>query len=233
MRIGNLGGRAVILNGNLAVDIEQASDGLFDSSPTTLYTRWTEFIEWARSSSQGLNATGSPFDFDSLDTPVPSPRQVFAIGLNYADHAAEANLAIPTDPIVFTKFASSLTGPESTVRVTGDQMDWEAELVVVIGVGGRQIATDTAWDHVAGLTVGQDLSDRTVQWWGPPAQFSLGKSFEGFSPVGPAVVTLDELRTPRTESTGCFKMDRPVRSFSRCPKLFLGSRKLLNCIPAI
>jgi len=94
---------------------------------------------------------------------------------------------------VFTKFASSLAGPESTVRVSGDQMDWEAELVVVIGVGGRRIPTSTAWDHVAGLTVGQDLSDRTVQWWGPPAQFSLGKSFEGFAPVGPAVVTLDEL----------------------------------------
>jgi 2,4-diketo-3-deoxy-L-fuconate hydrolase len=94
---------------------------------------------------------------------------------------------------VFTKYVSSLAGPTATVRITGDEVDWEAELVVVIGRGGREIATAVAWEHVAGLTVGQDLSDRTVQWWGPPAQFSLGKSFEGFAPVGPTVVTLDEI----------------------------------------
>lgn len=192
MRIGNLGGRSVLLDGERAVDIEHASNGLFNSAPATVYDRWDEFILWA-GSRQFAAADSSPFIPSELSTPVPAPRQIFAIGLNYADHAAEANLAIPSEPIVFTKFVSSLTGPEAVVRVTGDEVDWEAELVVVIGRGGRHISADDAWEHIAGLTVGQDLSDRTVQWWGPPAQFSLGKSFEGFAPVGPAVVTIDEV----------------------------------------
>jgi 2,4-diketo-3-deoxy-L-fuconate hydrolase len=193
MRIGNLEGRSVLLfEDNRAVDIERASDGLFDSAPATVYDRWNEFVTWAHSIDVAPD-NYVPIDPSQLSTPVPRPRQIFAIGLNYADHAAEANLAIPSDPIVFTKFVSSLTGPDASVRVTGDEVDWEAELVLVIGQGGRDITAANGWDHIAGLSVGQDLSDRTVQWWGPPAQFSLGKSFEGYAPVGPAVVTLDEV----------------------------------------
>lgn len=126
---------------------------------------------------------------------VGGTRNVVAIGLNYADHAAEASMELPENPLVFTKFPSSLTGADATVRLTGDRVDWEAELVVVIGRGGRDIPKDEAWDAVAGLTVGQDISDRTVQNWGKPAQFNLGKSFENYAPTGPAVVTLDELRS--------------------------------------
>jgi 2-keto-4-pentenoate hydratase/2-oxohepta-3-ene-1,7-dioic acid hydratase in catechol pathway len=94
---------------------------------------------------------------------------------------------------VFTKFASSITGPFSTIQLSGPRVDWEAELVVVIGRAGRHIARAQALDHVAGVTVGQDLSDRTTQNAGRPPQFSLGKSYEGYAPVGPWVVTLDEL----------------------------------------
>jgi 2,4-didehydro-3-deoxy-L-rhamnonate hydrolase len=192
VRIGNLDGRSVLVADGRAIDIERASGGKFDSAPATVYNRWDEFVSWARDVNLAA-ADSSPIIPSQLNTPVPAPRQIFAIGLNYADHAAEANLAIPSDPIVFTKYVSSLAGPTATVRITGNEVDWEAELVVVIGRGGREITTTDAWEHVAGLTVGQDLSDRTVQWWGPPAQFSLGKSFEGFAPVGPTVVTLDEI----------------------------------------
>jgi 2-keto-4-pentenoate hydratase/2-oxohepta-3-ene-1,7-dioic acid hydratase in catechol pathway len=124
---------------------------------------------------------------------VPRPVNFVCIGLNYADHAAEAHLEVPEHLVVFTKFASCLTGPDVAVALSGDRVDWEAELVVVIGRGGRDIAAADAWDHVAGLAVGQDLSDRTVQSYGRPAQFSMGKSFAGFGPVGPAVTTLDAL----------------------------------------
>lgn len=129
-----------------------------------------------------------------LGPPVAGMKNFVCIGLNYADHAAESGLEVPENPVVFTKFASSLTGADVTVRLSGDRVDWEAELVLVVGTGGRDIAEPAAWDAVAGLTVGQDLSDRTVQSWGKPAQFSLGKSFAGYAPTGPAVVTVDEVR---------------------------------------
>ena len=193
MRIANLSGRAVLLGTEVAVDIENASGGLFDSSPRSVFERWGEFTEWAGSITVDEHALARGYATADLETPVPRPTQIFAIGLNYADHAAEADLALPSDPIVFTKFASSLTGPDAVVALTGSRVDWEAELVVVIGTGGRSISAADAWSCIAGFTVGQDLSDRTVQWWGPPAQFSLGKSFEGFAPVGPCVVSLDEI----------------------------------------
>jgi 2-keto-4-pentenoate hydratase/2-oxohepta-3-ene-1,7-dioic acid hydratase in catechol pathway len=129
-----------------------------------------------------------------LLSPVPRPSQIFGIGLNYADHAAEAGLEVPDEPLVFTKFPSSLTSADVEVRLSGDRVDWEAELVVVVGRTGRDVAAADAWDHVAGLTVGQDLSDRAVQWAGGSPQFNLGKSFAGYAPVGPAVVSVDEVR---------------------------------------
>jgi 2,4-diketo-3-deoxy-L-fuconate hydrolase len=193
MRIANHKGRSVLLTDELALDIEKASKGVFDSALLTPYERWDEFVSWASNVDVAGNALSVAYNRRDLGTPVPRPAQVFAIGLNYADHAAEASLEVPSNPIVFTKYVSSLAGPESEVRVTGDTVDWEAELVVVIGKGGRNISLDEAWHHVAGLSVGQDLSDRTVQWWGPPAQFSLGKSFQNFAPVGPSVVSLNEI----------------------------------------
>src|SRR3546814_20414054 len=108
-------------------------------------------------------------------------KTILAVGLNYVDHAAESGFAVPEAPIVFTKFASSITGPFGDLALTGDSVDWEVELVAVIGIGGRNIPAENALDHVAGFTVGQDYSDRAVQFLGAPAQFSLGKAFPGFA----------------------------------------------------
>ena len=181
MRIANLSGRLVLLSGDRALDVEQASDGRFSSDPQSVYERWSEFAQWATNQDA---ANGAQYETHDLGPAVPRPPQVFAIGLNYASHAGESGLNIPENPMVFTKFVSSFTGA-----------DVEVELVAVIGEGGRGITEQDAWDHVAGLTIGQDISDRTVQFWGEPAQFSIGKSLKGFAPIGPAVVTLDELAT--------------------------------------
>ena len=195
MRIANLGGRAVLLNGDStrAVDVERVS-GTFTSDPHDVYVHWAEFVTWGA----GIDVDGHPDAVDvdrrELSAPVPRPAQVFGIGLNYAEHAAESRMDLPEHPLVFTKFPSSITGPDVTVHLSGDRVDWEAELVVVIGTGGRNISEADAWDAIAGLTVGQDISDRTVQSRGAPAQFNLGKSFAGFGPTGPAVVTLDDVR---------------------------------------
>ena len=190
MRIANLSGRLVIVSGDRALDVERASSGVFTSDPQGIYPRWEEFLSWAASQDA---SRGEPFTTANLGAAVPRPSQVFAIGLNYASHAGESGFDVPQDPVVFTKFVSSFAGPDTDVVLTGKTVDWEAELVVVIGAGGIDITEERAWQSIAGLSVGQDLSDRTVQFWGHPPQFSLGKSRAGFSPVGPAVVTLDEI----------------------------------------
>ena len=124
---------------------------------------------------------------------MPDPRQVFAIALNYRPHAAEAGFVPPETPLVFTKFPTCITGPSATVRLPAGNVDWEIEVVAVIGRGGHHLGRDRAWEAVAGLTCGQDLSERVLQLAGAPAQFSLGKSYPGFGPTGPVAVTPDEL----------------------------------------
>jgi 2,4-diketo-3-deoxy-L-fuconate hydrolase len=109
---------------------------------------------------------------------------VFAIGLNYRSHAEESGTAPPEVPIVFTKFPASLAGPYDDIEVIGDTTDWEVELVVVIGRTADRVDEADAWTHVAGLTIGQDISDRHLQF-AAGSQFSLGKSRRGYGPIGP------------------------------------------------
>lgn len=192
MRIANLRGRLALVTEDRALDVQTASDDRFDSAPHAVFSRWDEFAEWGRGIDVASHELSVRYLERELHAPSPTPSQVFGVGLNYADHARESGLEIPEHPVVFTKFPSSVTGPVAEVRLPGDTVDWEAELVVVIGRGGRRIRRQDALAHVAGFTVGQDLSERTVQWQGQPAQFSMGKSFEGFAPIGPVIATLDE-----------------------------------------
>ena len=127
---------------------------------------------------------------------MPRPRQVFAIGINYAEHAAEAGYPAGSLPITFTKFPSSLTGPDAQVELPPGNVDWEVELVVVVGKGGKNISREDAWSHIAGLTVGQDLSERIAQNEGAQPQYSLAKSHTGFGPTGPWLVSTDEFENP-------------------------------------
>jgi 2-keto-4-pentenoate hydratase/2-oxohepta-3-ene-1,7-dioic acid hydratase in catechol pathway len=193
MRIANLKGRAVLVGDGKALDIERASDGRFGPAPLSIYEHWDAFTQW----SLGVDlAAATPFDENELDAPVPNPSQVFAIGLNYRDHADEAKLAHPDDIVVFTKFASSLAGPNVAVELPSDKVDWETELVVVIAHEAHEISESQARSVIAGYAIGQDYSERAVQGRGPAPQFSFGKSYPNFAPFGPAVVTLDELDNP-------------------------------------
>lgn len=204
MRIANLDGRLALERDGAFYDVEELSDGAFGPGPQSPYEQWAAFAGWA-SSTDLAAATPTQTDVDParLGAPVPSPRQVFAIGLNYSAHAQESGFERPDEPVVFTKFPSSLTGPVGDVAHPGGSVDWEVELVVVIGRGGRDIAEADAWDHVAGVTAGQDLSERRRQHAGPAPQFSLAKSHRGFSPIGPVVVTPDELTSRDDLRLGC------------------------------
>ncbi|MEU3512509.1 fumarylacetoacetate hydrolase family protein [Streptomyces longwoodensis] len=197
MRIANLSGRLTLLIDDLAVDVEKASDGLFSADTQAVYGRWEEFRAWAAAAEAQL-PRGTEFDPADLGSPAPAPRQLIAAGLNYRDHAAEAGFELPDRmPPVFTKFTSSITGPVTEVSLpSGGHTDWEIELVVIVGAPTHRIAAKDGWKHVAGLAVGQDLSERITQLDGPSPQFSLGKSFPGFAPIGPWLVTPDELENP-------------------------------------
>jgi 2,4-diketo-3-deoxy-L-fuconate hydrolase len=202
MRLANVDGRLALLHRGGAVDVEKFSNGRFGSAPQAVFEEWDDFSAWVRSADLAA-ADVAPYDVAQLGAPVPFPRQVFAIGLNYDEHATESGFVRPAAPLVFTKYPSALTGPHSTVTLPTDTVDWEVELVVVIGRLTRLVTADQAWEHVAGVTVGQDLSERTSQHAGPAPQFSLAKSFPGFSPIGPALVSVDELMDPDDLELGC------------------------------
>ncbi len=133
------------------------------------------------------------FDVNQLQAPVKAPSQILAVGMNYADHSKEIHLNLPKTPSTFTKFVSSLADPSAEVKRHGPRTDWETELVLVIGKAGRDIDEQDASAHLAGYMIGEDISDRDVQFANHPAQFSLGKSFEHYSPIGPWLTTPDEI----------------------------------------
>lgn len=190
MRIAHLAGRAVLLTETGAVDIEEASAGRFGPGPQMLFEEWEAFVSWSASATL---PRGSAYDPEELGAPAPAPRQVFGIGLNYREHALEAGIPVPESPVVFTKFPSCVTGPGGDIVLPpGGDTDWEVEVVAVIGRRAEHVPVEQGWDHIAGLTVGQDISERLTQMAGPAAQFSLGKSFPGFAPTGPWLVTPDE-----------------------------------------
>ncbi|OBF29695.1 fumarylacetoacetate hydrolase family protein [Mycobacterium sp. ACS4331] len=200
MKFANYEGRAALTDGQRAIFVSEASNGSFADEPERIFPQWEDFVCWAADVDP---SDGFAVDPARLGAPSPHPRQVFAIGLNYADHARESGVDLPTQPTVFTKFPTSVTGAHNVLELPTDTVDFEAELVAVIGTHAHRVAEEDGWDHIAGLTVGQDISERTRQLAGPAPQFSLGKSFPNFSPTGPWLVTVDELKDRDRLDVGC------------------------------
>ena len=198
-RLGNLDGRAVLIDGENWHDLAAASNGFFSGDPMEAVHRHAELhtIQLDNRSPEGAVASAV------FGPPVPCPRSVFAIGLNYAGHAGEADMDLPESPLVFTKFPSCLAGATDNVELNSDFADYEAELVVVIGTAGRSISPNNAWNHVMGLTVGQDISDRALQFAAKPPHFDLGKSRDTYGPCGPAVVSTDLIAEPSNLRITC------------------------------
>jgi 2-keto-4-pentenoate hydratase/2-oxohepta-3-ene-1,7-dioic acid hydratase in catechol pathway len=227
MRFANVAGRAALVSGDEFADIESVSDGLLPSDPMACLARWDELVRFAPT----VSSTTGPLMATELRCPVPAPRQVFAIGLNYRSHAEEAGMAVPATPIVFTKFPACLAGPFDDVEIMGERVDWEVELVVVMGRRADRVRRDDAWEHVAGLTVGQDISDRELQF-GEGGQFSMGKSWRGFGPMGPWVVTPDEVDDPDDLALGC-SVDGAVVQDDRTSGLVFDVATLVESLSAV
>jgi 2-keto-4-pentenoate hydratase/2-oxohepta-3-ene-1,7-dioic acid hydratase in catechol pathway len=228
MRVANADGQAVLVVDDGIVDIATASGGALPTDAQLLYERWDD----VRALADRVQGPEQPFELSALQAPVPRPRQVFAIGMNYAAHAAEAGVEAPEFPPTFTKFPTCLTGPDATVALPSAFVDWEVELVAVIGSAAYEVEVGKGWSHVAGLTVGQDLSERIVQTRPPAPQFSLGKSFPGFGPTGPWVITPDELDDPDDLALGCTVNGEEVQK-SRTSDLIFGVDALVHLLSSI
>lgn len=168
----------------------------------------------------------------NVRAPVPRPRNSFGVGLNYQLHVEEAASKTPSTPMVFTKFPSCISGPNDDVIMRSDECDYEGELLVVIGRGGKDIKKSEAWSYVLGLSVGQDFSDRGVQYKDQPAQFNLGKSFDTFGPTGPYLVSTDSFTDPNDLEI-VTRVNGEVRQSDRTSNMIFDVPTLISYISSI
>ena len=215
------------------IDLHRESGGALPAEADRAMEQWSDVLEVAHNITGEGRSGGVPIDPARLGAPSPRPRQIFAIGINYADHGEESGIDRPSVPMVFPKLGPSVTGPYADIALPTAKVDWEAELVVVIGKEAVDVAAGDAWDVVAGVTGGQDLSEREVQWRpsGMP-QFSLGKSLPGFGPMGPLLVTPDEFANPDDIELSCALNGEQVQH-SRSSLMLFGVSELIAYLSGI
>ncbi|MEU2657289.1 fumarylacetoacetate hydrolase family protein [Streptomyces sp. NPDC007325] len=186
-------GRVVVarVDGDTAVPLAEEQSGFMADAVRDLIAAGTDPV------SLEPVAPAVALDDVTLLSPLAAPQKIVCIGLNYADHIRETGLDAPTVPLAFVKTAHCLTGPYDTVEVphgVTEQLDWEAELAIVIGRTARHVTPETAMDHVFGYTVANDLSARDAQF--ADGQWFRGKNFDDFCPLGPWIVTADDIADP-------------------------------------
>lgn len=238
MRFANHNGRLTLiragageeLHGSRAVDVHAASGGRIPFAPELALEHWDAVCSWAAGPSAPEEVI---IDRARLGSPSPRPPQIFGIGINYADHGAEAGMQRPEVPLVFTKLGPAVAGPFDAIELRSATVDWEVEVAVVIGRSARDVGAADAWSVVAGITAGQDLSDRDVQWR-PAAtpQFGLGKSLPGFAPLGPLLVTPDEFEDPDDIGLACQLNGEEVQR-SRSSEMLLSVPELIAYLSSV
>ena len=196
MKLAMIAGRPCIVRDGHALDIANASKGSIEPHLDVL-SNLSMHAELRNLADSAEDSQWHPFDPQQLGA-VSRPYKAIGVALNYRAHAEESGLPIPDEPSVFAKFASSVIGPHDSIVIPEkfNRVDYEAEVVVVIGATGKHIPEAEAWSYVAGITAGQDISDRREQWRKPINQFTLPKSYDTFSPIGPYLVTPDEFDDP-------------------------------------
>lgn len=191
------GPRAAVLVGDRYVDLH-ATDASLPGSVRQLLEGGTELLRAADQAARRADAVTLPAAGVKLLAPVPDPHKIICLGLNYRDHAIESGSPIPKEPILFSKYATALTGHGEPIVLppVSQEVDYEAELVIVVGKRGRNIPEKQAADFVAGYTVGHDVSARDWQLKKEGKQWMVGKTFDTFAPLGPVLVTADEVPDP-------------------------------------
>lgn len=215
LRLATIDSVPVLVAEGMVGDIRAAAGGRFDTMADILRD-WPGFNAWIGSA--GLSFV--ELDESLLGPAVPCPGQVFGVGLNYLSHLRETGRTTVKEeilPLTFTKFPSSITGPSGDIILSSDFVDWEVELVAVMGAEADSVTVAEAPDRIAGYLVGQDISDRSVQRAG---QLSMGKSFRTFAPCGPYLVTPDELGDPHDLSMKCWVNEELVQDASTSDMLY-------------
>ncbi|GAM21261.1 hypothetical protein SAMD00019534_044360 [Acytostelium subglobosum LB1] len=196
---------ALLDNGRHVVDFASAN------SKHTLPLDMRSFLNGGKKSMRmavDIIGTGSgriSVDEVKICAPISDPQKIIAVGLNYKEHAIETKMAFPSEPVVFTKFTNAIIGPNDNIvkPTSSDQVDYEVELVIVIGRECHNVSESTALDYVAGYTVGNDVTARDWQFGKPGGQWSLSKSFNSFSPIGPAIVVNPQWAHLDTNTNSC------------------------------
>ena len=191
------GPRAAVLQGDAYVDLHATRPAL---PPTVrgLLEGGPALLRQAAEAAAQPGAVRHPAAGAKLLPPVPDPPKIVCVGLNYRDHAAESGAPIPREPVLFSKFNTALVGHGANVVLpaVSQEVDFEAELVLVVGKAGRHLTPHGAMDYLAGYTVGHDVSARDWQLKKDGRQWLAGKTFDTFAPTGPHLVTADEVPDP-------------------------------------
>ena len=227
MKIANVSGRAHLVVDGRLVDVEKASGGRLPADVNALVGQLDSLGDLA------VPDDAPAIETTTLGAPIPHPSKIVAVGLNYRGHAEESGLDIPEQPVVFAKLPSALCGPTDDIVIPGGRVrvDWEAELVLVVGKRGRHVAEADAWSHIAGVTGGQDISDREEQFRAL-RQFTMAKSFDTYAPIGPVLTTLDEVANPDDLAVST-KVDGETVQSSRTADLIFPVTQLIAWISRI
>jgi 2-keto-4-pentenoate hydratase/2-oxohepta-3-ene-1,7-dioic acid hydratase in catechol pathway len=163
-----------------------------------LIERWSVARPMIEQHALAAKAAAIPLPEAQLLAPIPRPRKLICVGLNYRDHAIESGMEIPKIPTIFNKFSTSVIGPGQAIVLprNSSQPDYEAEFAFVVGTGGRYIRREDWASHVFGYTMVNDISARDIQL--ATSQWLMGKTFDTFAPMGPAIVTTDEISDPHS-----------------------------------
>lgn len=207
---GGQGPRLGLVAGDTVIDLADASNGALPADMRS----FLELGDAAMRQAQSLTgASGRPLSEVRVLAPILNPSKIVAIGLNYMDHCREQGIQPPKRPTTFTKFPSSIVGPGDEIRWNSEltqKVDWEVELAVIIGKTARKVSAEDALDYIAGYTICHDVSARDLQLE-KGDQWIVGKSLDTFCPLGPVVVTKDEIADPHNLPLRCLVNGKAVQ----------------------
>lgn len=192
------GPRAAIAHGDHFIDIQATDPGLPNCTKQILAAS-PAVRQAVAATANASNAVKYAANAVKILAPVPKPSKIVCVGLNYRDHAIEGGKAIPTEPVIFAKFPNTIIAHGDPIKLpkVADKVDYEAELVIVIGKTAKNVPNDSsAFQYVGGYTCGHDVSARDWQFRGEEKQWTIGKTFDTFAPIGPWIVTADEKLDP-------------------------------------
>lgn len=226
-----------VLTGQGILDVKCAATHFSQPVPCTMealiesgnegYERLTQLVKQAVA--ENMTSLFLPEESIVYGPCVTNPEKILCVGLNYRKHALESKMSIPTSPVLFSKFNSALTAHQTTIKLSpfAEKIDYEVELVIVIGKTTQNIPESEALSHVFGYATGNDLSDRGLQFRN--SQWLLGKACDGFAPVGPYLVTADDISDPDHLHLEC-RVNGEIRQSSNTRDMIFNCAALISYI---